>query len=572
MKKLLIHSDNTSLLGLNDFQENNLLFRIPIEKDVDHYISELIAEQIKPEKPEVIFIKYALDDDYLAFYGLRLAHHIRLENSSCGLQTIPIVFVGEETVSELIRLSEYSDILATPGVYYVNEDIDKVKALCDRITQDGLKGLGTREDYINRVNLPAPLNFDSRHNYINELSLILWADYIGCDKLNPDLHNRIKYNLYFKYRIQRDKIVGEQKRLSKLPEFSTHAKVLLIDDEAKKGWEDFYRHLFSNSTDTIDFQVADLNNVNSQDDIIEYCLRKIESFDPDVILLDLRLSEKDVFETLAQSLTGYLLLERIKKINKGIQVIVTTASNKTSIFRDIYKIGADDYVIKNEWSEEGCQSLIKVLEKAINESKILKPLHCSLSSFIKEVESDCFKKIDVGEDSDHFYNELKAQVSIYLKAIQGLVSGRDNLDRFSLSVLNMHKILEVLVDYYIETNRTPNENGSSKNYQNSFYTGEETYYFVKRNNDYRVVKRDVNKRVSIVQQFYNLYYYFNKSTKASLFKELEILNEYRNAYAHSNLDKEFSKLEDLYEKDYKEFRKNFVRQEKAFFEYLNALI
>jgi len=245
MTNLLIHSNNTSLLELKDFQENNLIFKIPAEKDVDHYISDLITEQIEPVNPDVIFIKYALDNDYLAFLGLRLAHHIRLQNSSINFKNVPIVFVGEETISELIRLSEYSDILATPGVYYVNENLSKVRVLLDRIVQDGLEGVEPRDSYIKRVNIPAPLNYDSRHNDINELSLYLWSEYIGCNKLNKNLQIRIRHNLYFKYRIEKDKIDREKKSIGNLPVFDTQSRILLIDDEAEKGWDKFYNHLFS---------------------------------------------------------------------------------------------------------------------------------------------------------------------------------------------------------------------------------------------------------------------------------------------------------------------------------------
>lgn len=572
MTNLLIHSNNTSLLELNDFQENNIIFKIPSEKDVDHYISDFITEQIEPVNPDVIFVKYALDNDYLAFWGLRLAHHIRLQNSSNDFYIVPIVFVGEETVSELIRLSEYSDILATPGVYYVNENLSKVKDLLDRIVQDGLKGVETRDSYIKRVNIPAPLNYDSRHNYINELSLFLWSEYIGCDKLNNDIQNRIRHNLYFKYRIEKDKIDREKKSIGNLPVFDIQSRILLIDDEAEKGWDKFYKHLFSSSTDKIEFHVAEFDKSSSKDKIIDDCMEKIEGYKPDVILLDLRLSEKDAFESIPQSLTGFSLLEKIKNLNRGIQIIVTTASNKTTIFREVNDIGADNYVIKDERPEESCPNLIAALKETINESKILKPVHSNLLLSIESVQNNQFRKINIGEDSDYFYQEMNSEINAYLIAIQGLVSNRANIDRFSITLLYMHKIMEVLADYYIEIIRPHVGVGSSSKYQDSFYSGEKTYYFIKgHNNEFRVIDRDFSKPINVLQQFYNLYYYFTGRSKTNLFEELESLNAYRNLYSHPNLDEEFIKLEELYKRDFKSFRKTFIRQTTAFFEYLTAL-
>jgi len=567
MKSLLIHSKNTSLLEFEEFQKHNVDFKIPSDTDIDHYISNLIAEQIEPVNPSVIFIKYALDNDYLAFLGLRLAHHIRLHHSRVNMSMIPIIFVGEETVSELIRISDYSDILATSGVYYVNEDLNKVKALLDRIAQDSLKGLKSRESYLKKVNIPAPLNYDSRHNFINELSLFLWSDYIGCEKLNSDIQDRVQHQLYFKYRIEKDKVDREQSKIDDLPTFDTHSKIMLVDDEAEKGWDDFYEHLFSGSKN-VEFKAVHFDKNSSKDTIINDCLTQIEEYNPNVILLDLRLSEKDVFEIQPQNLTGYSVLKKIKEFNKGIQIIVATASNKTSIFRELYNAGADSYIIKNIEPKISCSSLIESLRVAINESKILKPTHTSLSFTIDSVKNNQLKKLNLGEDSNYFYNELKSELISYLTLCQKLLANQNNTDRFSITLLQFHKCLEVIADYYIEEFYQKDTNS----YHYEFYSGERVKYF-DLNNPTNVKCHNWRQsgRMSVLNKFFNTYQYFTKRVKSSLFLELERLNNYRNDYSHPNLDHNFESLELLYEEDFKSFRKTYIRLTTAFFEFLNAI-
>jgi len=572
MKNLLIHSANTSFLEIEELYNHSVHFKIPSDTNVDHYISELITENIEPENPDTIFIKYALGSDYLAFLGLRLAHHIRLHNGSIELSNVPIIFVGEETVLELIRISDYSDILATPGIYYVNEDLNKVRSLLNRIDQKGLEGIKTKDSYFKKVNIPAPLNYDTRHNYINELSIFLWSEYLGCGEFISDIQGRIHNQLYFKYRIAKDKVDRELSIIKKLPVFNIHSKILLVDDESEKGWEIFYEHLFSDS-DKVDFKVVHFDKNKSKDKILDNCIKQIKDFDPDVILLDLRLSEKDIFETEPQNLTGYSILEKIKAFNRGIQVIVTTASNKTTIFRELINAGSDDFIIKDIYPETSCSALIRSIDKSINESKVLKPIYSNLNIAFESVHDSKIPKINFDEDTEYFYNELKRELHTYLNLIQDLLSSRNATDRFSLTFLQYHKMLEVLTDYYIYSPKPAYDKEKQLNlYSDEFYSGNRTRFFIKINDEkYKTIARDYTKPLSTLQKFLNTYFEFTNRNNESLFNDLERLNYYRNNYSHPNLDEEFTTLELLFEFDYKAFRKIFINISTSFFEYMNAI-
>ena len=73
----------------------------------------------------------------------------------------------------------------------------------------------------------------------------------------------------------------------------------------------------------------------------------------DVIFLDLRLlKEEDKVNQISNisDFTGTKVLRKIKDINKGIQVIIFTASNKVWNIEKLLEIGANGYYIKeNIW-------------------------------------------------------------------------------------------------------------------------------------------------------------------------------------------------------------------------------
>jgi CheY-like chemotaxis protein len=572
MTNLLIHSQNTSLLELEEFQKHNVDFKIPSDTDVDRYISDLITEQIEPVNPSTIFIKYALGNDYLAFLGLRLAHHIRLHSNRLDLSTIPIIFVGEENVSELIRISDYSDILATSGVYYLNEDLNKVKMLFNRIDQGSLEGLKSRENYLKKVNIPAPLNYDSRHNYMNELSLFLWSEYIGCESLNGDIKDRVQHQLYFKYRIEKDKVDREQSRIESLPTFDMHSKIMLVDDEAKKGWGNFYEYLFSDS-ENVEFKAVHFDKNNSESMIINTCLKQIEDFNPDVILLDLRLSEKDVFETESHKLTGYSVLEKVKEINRGIQVIVTTASNKTSIFRELNDAGSDDYIIKNIHPEVSCSNLIEAVKIAVKDAVYLKSISVENNKAIKAIKKKGLPKKVSGLKNIHDqleHNQTNTLIVEFLKAAFETISNDKIKERYTMGILQLYRVIELVCEYYVEE-RTE-KSGKSRNYKYVFEDSTELKHYYFDQGRYRSSLHNGSKMPRIVQA-YNVFEHLSGKVDDRIFQSLFKLNSYRNNIAiHPEKRFKEESLEYLFSQDFNRFQKNISTYFSGVCNYLSDLI
>jgi CheY-like chemotaxis protein len=138
---------------------------------------------------------------------------------------------------------------------------------------------------------------------------------------------------------------------------SPNKKVLYIDDEADKGWEEVLKSIFVGaefeSVGKMENESAETYYAKAKTKALEI---EIEKNLPkwDLILLDLRLDEtEDVGENafkLASSYSGAKLLKEIKtgnKGNQGIQVIIFTASNKAWNMRELLiDLKADGFFVK----------------------------------------------------------------------------------------------------------------------------------------------------------------------------------------------------------------------------------
>lgn len=182
-----------------------------------------------------------------------------------------------------------------------------------------------------------------------------------------------------------------------LPELSPDTKVLHIDDQAEQGWKQIFQYMiYGNkaddkfremsfdasftSSDTIEQKIdgifADLKNVIDGQN-------RSPNFDPDVILLDVRLiPDYDAgLKHDIESMSGARLLKQIRREYPGTPVIVTTASNKIWTYEELMKLGADAYWIKEgideqRTAEESVENYIKflglVVKVSTEEYKFLK--------------------------------------------------------------------------------------------------------------------------------------------------------------------------------------------------------
>ena len=454
MNALLIHANN-----LNP----DLIDRFPGEKVVidysqsiqrsnfilDWFLHEELSKAFENKAYQVIFIPYTLSQqNYLELTGLRIAAHIRTTEEFNHLY-VPIVFVGPETPEQIAKLSDLGNILFTSGIFSTtNQEADYLKRFFDRIMTMKPKITDDHEykKSIRRLQLSPPANYQSHHSIDNELALLRWSEYLKCDDRISDVKENLKAGLYFKYH----KILNPVKPPdNKGNPFLIHGKgkVLLIDDEAKKGWADFYRCFFKHNivNESIEFDALDLEFKSlSQQDIIEAAKERVEQFDADIVLLDLRLCDSDFKDTQIEpkKLTGYKILEEIKKINKGIQVIITTASDKIWNYQSTHELGVCGYIIKRGNSDvaEDINNLKQNIETCVERAEYLKStcritnsLNDSLNRAIKD------KKID-----RNFGKELIKLLDISFKMYDNARTKGD----FAYAYLALFKCFELILNQY----------------------------------------------------------------------------------------------------------------------------
>jgi hypothetical protein len=264
MNALLIHNDNLPTRLVEAF-ESSFKFNIGLSQmmqdgfSFDRVSHEFLERHITSKQFETIFIPYTLSNqNYLELSGIRLALHIRLTPEFRHMR-VPIVFIGHETKEQIAKLTVFPSFLFTSGIFSTDKfEFKSYLRIYDWLKHkwksDSEMAELSPEEYevfLNRISIDPPSNYLSHHSVNNELSLLRWSEYLKCDEDIPEVKLNIKTGLFFKYKNAKNPI--QSQKTGPLFLIEGKAKVLLIDDEAQKGWEHFYRTLFKTSP-SIDLQ------------------------------------------------------------------------------------------------------------------------------------------------------------------------------------------------------------------------------------------------------------------------------------------------------------------------------
>jgi len=381
MKSLLIDSNQKAFSYLSGMDGLRSIQFPPLSEWLtqDAIISDFIISQLdKQEEMDLIIIPFSVTENYLEFSGIRLAHHIRL-SSKFFLKTI--LFVGDLSPLAIYRLTPLSNILSCKGIYFSGTSKSTIEEL---LKTSNFIELADINDYLQRVVICPPANYDSHHSVDNELTLLRWSEFLKCDQKIPEVRSNLQTGLYFKY-IKKTRPPVDPVDPGNIYLIEGKAKILLIDDESEKGWNLFYKSFFELSPTILFESLPFINKSSKRAQIIVEAKRKVEQFNPDIVLLDLRLCDEDF--TLNQkpdNLTGYIILEEIKKINQGIQVIITTASNKVWNYEALFKIGANGYITKIGDSDvkKDIKNLRDRIQSGIKKAQFLKKVDIKFSQIL----------------------------------------------------------------------------------------------------------------------------------------------------------------------------------------------
>ncbi|MFB9119974.1 hypothetical protein ACFFUE_02090 [Bergeyella porcorum] len=378
-----------------------------------------------------------------------------------------------------------------------------------------------------KVNLEAPKD---NHSIANEWAIYRWAKSVQADDYDIEKNNqKIESNLYYKY-LQTIYPVSESKDLQsiKVKFANERPRVLYIDDEYEKGWNEIFATILYDKSEKIDFESLETDFSASQEKIIENAVQKIKEKDIDTVILDFRLHKNDFSNQNTNEITSVKLLQEIKRINAGIQVIFFSATNKIWNLQKLQEFGADGFIIKESpensinphFTQETICNFKATMETAFKR-RFLKELFLILDDINQNVGN---AKGSFSDEFDKFLNDLETQ----LKVIETGLKNVDLKNKMSLDIvfLGCYNFMEKFKEFYFREDK--------KDYK--YYIGVDNedaknYYF-DRNNQF--IEDKYIKELTWFCAMTNLFVdYFKICDKDDLtIRDLDKAKEKRNKYIH----------------------------------------
>jgi len=456
---LLIHNNNTPLKKVLD---NQIVFNPTIddlsENDIDGFISKTVMPQIKEREFQIIYIKDNLSVNYLDFYGFILAYHIRFELGA--EQFVPIVILSEIDAYTINRLTPLGAILFTKKLFLVENSlsgIDKFKDLQSKVVSSD----EYQQGFLNKIEIEPPKDYLSHHDISNEWAIYQWAKVLKINN-NPEINKIIEElssQLYFKY-LQCDysvsdpikkiekKLASVRKPLRKVINENEKTRILLIDDEWNKGWEDIFLHIFP---ETQGYAFEAIKKVIYKDreykDIKEDIFARVREYEPDIIILDMRLVDGDHDETIKlEDISGIQLLNKIKStnedtnLNPGIQIIMLSATGRSDILEQANKdnkilgyIKKDNLKDRNSDTKKNIDKLMELINDGLKK-KFLKK--------IWKIQSEILKLNILKKDTENFV-KIKAEIETIFEILDSYLE-----NKIKFTILTIFKVLEILSDEF----------------------------------------------------------------------------------------------------------------------------
>ncbi|MBQ5936394.1 MAG: response regulator transcription factor [Bacteroidaceae bacterium] len=528
--KAKVPKNNILLLGNELSQErmsnlDNVTFRIlntyPLgekgEKDMFDNISSSISSNIDAI---IIDIDSTKNPDACLSYALaiRLSLH---EIKKAALA--PIIFMSSMTM-DIFQNSLYSSLLQTKGVsfetpLYTPTAVELMKPLSP---------IEYKAKFLDIIKI-IPNAIEGRHSIANQWGADVLCRIVIGNETNNELIKKARLSLYFRYVRALSLGTNEIENIIQgveSPSVPTSLKtidaagknILLIDDEADKGWDDVLRKILPNSVfKTIQEQVPDYESLS------DGAKKTIESGKYDLIFLDLRMNGVKEEDTLQPNeFSGMKILSSIKKLNKGNQVIMFTASNKAWNMKALLDAGADGYYIK-----ESPEYAFPTTYSVSNANELVKTINrCLKRGYLRDVARH-IKQFKKSESTFKYDDKLLSNISIQLDVAYSLITSAITQQQFAFAYISLEQVFEIITDELIVID-------------NYHYIIDETQEDCK---DWVIDSRGCFGKINIDWKEYpqwkkvaSLYYQLWNGTDISFGKEIKQLIEKRNAFIHNDKD------------------------------------
>lgn len=375
--------------------------------------------------------------------ALAIGLYMRLSFTEIGKNSLnPIIIASDKSIKLFLKHKTYSQLLLTKNVYFQPRQC----IILDAVTP--LEANMYQNDFLDSIYVQAGPK-TGRHSLANQwgASVLDKLLNLGIPSGNPILNTASK-SLYFKYVCAQtinvsEFLAGKQQTrynmLNRQPINAKGKRILLIDDEADKGWEYVLKRLII--TDEDDFDVIG-HKAKDYKDFSEEERVQIENGNYDLVFLDLRMNganEEDVYQP--KDFSGMKILKQIKSKQPGLQVIMFTASNKAWNLKALLDEGADGYYIKESpeykfswgFSLANYDTLRENIKDCLHRSYLRK-----VDTEIRAIKKD-FNKTQV---NTNFKNSLINQIEVSYT----LLSAR----HFNYAYVSLYQVIELINEEYLD--------------------------------------------------------------------------------------------------------------------------
>lgn len=411
---------------------------------------------------DAIYIPLCMGEILSDFLGLRLAMFFRLSDTANKYAHIFIYGVVNYT---FFLKNECSEVLKMPGVNYILADANSLIRSMQQIRRIN------NNDYrmgLKSIHLNVPTNIGDNHSIANKWSIYRWSLALGdSDDAIEKNNENICSSLYFRYLSalyppQDVKLIDKKNlKIKRAEKENPNLNMLYVDDEADEGWYELLCNIIYDEND-IDFnyighQLKSMTEV----EILDHVMNKIRNSKVNVVILDLRLHQHDFDNTSIKDITGYKLLNEIKQYNRGIQVLMFSATNKIWNLQALQKAEVDNFIMKEAPEvSSGDDNTIQSICQLINSLS-----ECSKHTYRKEL----WLKI---QNEKEYISKLRRQNKInleYAKAVEVLLTmtedalfSKDLQYAYATAFMNLFRIIEATANEWIDQDAVIEEKDNGK--------------------------------------------------------------------------------------------------------------
>ena len=443
MAKILVLGNEQTRKWSESINNSDFLpmdFSFSLGEDGERKLCEWVINHVPHDSKAIVIDVDEISKPELC---LSLAMAIRLsifDIKSAALSSI--LFVSRTTQDNLTGY-KYSPIMLTGSIAFdLPENASDALEVMEPLSPSEYK-----PKFLDVIKI-VPNATEGRHSLANQWGADVLSRIVVGNETNNELIKKARLSLYFRYVralslgtndieniIQGVESLSTPTTLKKID--AAGKKILLIDDEADKGWDDVLRKMLPNSEfKTIQEQVADYDNLSDD------AKRAIESGKYDLIFLDLRMNGVAEEDTLRPNeFSGMKILKVIKELNKGNQVIMLTASNKAWNMKALFDAGADGYYIKESpeytfptsYSDSNARELYASI------------IQCLENGYLRSVYSKVKKIKELIQDSQCFSNRTDEILGSIDIAYELLAKSNTKQEYKAYSYLQLFLVIEEFV-------------------------------------------------------------------------------------------------------------------------------